>query len=110
CHVCLPEESYLMSHGTAFAQGSTNGGLCTGRQACQTLGARECSAAAPACTEVISYPHSAAEEHLMSTLFKTTITGTLALLFLGTLCVSKATALYGYVRLPKSRLRGGDVL
>jgi hypothetical protein len=33
----------------------------------------------------------------MSTLFKMTITGTLALLFLGTLCVSKATALCGYV-------------
>ena len=33
----------------------------------------------------------------MSTLFKTTITGTLTLLFLGTLCVSKATALCGYV-------------
>src|SRR5262249_48798331 len=43
-----------------------------------------------------NYPHSAAEEHLMRTMGKTAITGTLALLFLGTLCVSKATALCGY--------------
>src|SRR5262245_20249003 len=38
----------------------------------------------------------------MSTLFKTTITWTLALLFLGTLCVSKATALCGYVGGPRA--------
>jgi hypothetical protein len=36
----------------------------------------------------------------MSTLFKTTIAGILALLFLGTLCVSKATALCGYAGEP----------
>ena len=32
----------------------------------------------------------------MRTMFKTAITGTLAILLLGTLCVSKATALCGY--------------
>jgi hypothetical protein len=41
-------------------------------------------------------PNSTEEEHLMRTLFQTAITGTLALLFLGTVFVSKATAQCGY--------------